>query len=107
MVEECVERDSPAEYIACHEVEREGPRALGGLRVGSLYAAYQAGIVGIGEVEIERVRAVFGISGIFWESGALQKGLCILDSMRDVYSMNCLGRQNSVDDGTSQLTMVR
>lgn len=54
MVEECVERDSPAEYIACHEVEREGPRALGGLRVGSLYAAYQAGIVGIGEVEIER-----------------------------------------------------
>lgn len=54
MVEKGAQRDALAKHVACHEVDREGLRALRGLSEGRLDLADQSLVVGEGEVEVER-----------------------------------------------------
>ena len=61
MIEESIQRDTLAQNVTCHEIDREGARALSSLRISRLNASDQTGVVGIRQVEIQVDAASHGM----------------------------------------------
>ncbi len=63
MIEKCCKRNSTAEHITCHKIDRERLGALRSLSVGCLYAADQTRV--IGKIQVNIYRKVIAYAPLF------------------------------------------